>query len=518
MIPNRALGMDDYLAMLRRRRKMVLLMALVATVAGFSASFGFSPTYTSSSAVQVEKPPVLPSGIVKPQNPVYLQVSFRDAGERRDRVIALQQQVLSRSNLQGLVRRLGLAVPGKSVDAVIDRIQSNFSITEADLSAPLGTPVLLYGYSTPGFSLSFTSNNPQEAQKICAELTSSLLTEDIKARERTAADTTDFISRQLDEARNNLDEQDKKLALFKGQHLGQLPENADENLKTLAGLNSQLDASTQAQDRAQQDKAYAESILEKQLVAWKSSQLNMTSDSIERRLADLKTQLAALQTRYTDDHPEVIKLKHDIAGLEASLKEMNASPDQHDGAEDVARKAEPFQILQLRQQIQQDEEAVDKAAREQKRLREMIAAYQGRLTLSPEVEKEYNLLTRDNDTAHKMYEELLKSKSESEIHADMERHRQGEQLRLLSPASFPGAPSFPERWKFAAGGLGGGLVLGICIAGWFELRDKVIRNEADVLAGVELPMLTSIPWAGAVPIQTGWRGRFKTLLGYRSTA
>ncbi len=149
----------------------------------------------------------------------------------------------------------------------------------------------------------------------------------------------------------------------------------------------------------------------------------------------------------------------------------------------------------------------------------MIATSQGQLTLSPEVEKEYNLLIRDNQIAHQIYEGLLTNKSESEIHADMEHHRQaGNQLLLLSPASFPASPSFPERWKFAAFGLAGGLALGICVAGWLELRDKTIRNEADVLAGAELPMLTTIPWAGPVAVEEGWQGRFKALLGYKSTA
>ena len=184
----------------------------------------------------------------------------------------------------------------------------------------------------------------------------------------------------------------------------------------------------------------------------------------------------------------------------------------------VARKAEPLEIVQLRQQVHQDDLAIERADLEQKDLRQTIATYQGRLTLSPEVEKEYNQLTRDSQIAHQMYENLLTIKSESQIHADMERQREGEQMHLLTPASFPVEPSFPVRWKFAAYALGGGLGLGLCLAMWLELRDKAIRNEADVLAGVELPMLTSIPWAGAVAIEQGWAGRFKDLLGYKSTA
>jgi uncharacterized protein involved in exopolysaccharide biosynthesis len=532
MISNRVLLLDDYLAMGRRHFKTILFLALVALVAGFLLSFAFSPKYTSTSQIQVEKPTALPSGIVKPFAPSYLQINFREIGERRERIRVLEQQILSRSHLQTMVERLGLAKKGRTVDAVIDEIQTNFSITEVDLSASFtpqspsasagsstssSTPLVPFSYSTPGFSVSFTTVNPHEAQQICAELTSDLLTENIKSREREVADTTEFLSRQVNEAKSNLDEQENKLALFKGQYLGQLPGDLEENLKILAGLDSQLEASTQALNRAQQDKAYTESVLAQQLAAWKSSQASVTSETIEQRLAALQTQLVAMQTRYTNDHPEVIKMKNDIAALEAMNKKMADSSDSstESHVDEVVGKAEPPEILQLRQQVHQNEGIIERATAEQKQLREMIATYQGRLTRSPKVEEEYNQLTRDNANAHQVYEGLLSSKSESEIHEDMERHQEGEKLRLLNPASFPNSPSFPERWKFAGGGLAGGLTLGICIALWVELRDKAMRNEADVLAGVELPMLTAIPWVGAVSIEDGSPGRLKTLLGTR---
>lgn len=529
MIPNRALGVGDYIAMSRRRWRMVAVVGLVALIGGVLVCLGYRPMYTSTSTLRVEKPPAIPSGIVKaPLTPIFLSISFKDISERRDHVIALQGQVLSRSNLQGIVHRLGLDKNAKNVDALIDDIQAGTSLTEVDLSTSIvpastssssGTtpaaPAIPYVYATPGFSISFTSGNRNEAQRICAELTSSFLTEDIKSRERSAASTTDFLSRQLDEARNNLDEQDKKFALFKAQHFGQLPENLDDNLKALSRLNAQLEASTQALYQAQQDKEFNESVLQKQLAAWKGSQEATTSDSIERQLATLTTQLTGLQTRYTDDHPEVIKTKSDIARLQAKQKEMNASANH---ADEVSRKAETPEILQLRLQVQHDKQLVERSRREQKDLREAIASYKTGLSVSPEVEKEYDQLTRDNQIAHTIYEGLLTSKSEAEIRSDMEQHQQGSELRLLSPASFPVPPSFQQRWQFAGYGLAGGLAFGLAIALGLELSNKTMRDEADVVAGAELPMLTAIPWVGPVAVEEGWRGRFKAFLGHKSTA
>ena len=89
-------------------------------------------------------------------------------------------------------------------------------------------------------------------------------------REQVAQDTTAFLGRQVEDSKRDLDALDSRLADFKKRYIGQLPEDAENNYKILQGLNSQLDANKQALNRAQQDKAYTESLLAEQLAAWKS--------------------------------------------------------------------------------------------------------------------------------------------------------------------------------------------------------------------------------------------------------
>ncbi len=512
MIANRVSKLDDHVA-ISRRLKVILVPALVALLAGFLISFGFSPRYTSNALVLVEKP-TAPAG------------SSQSTGTAsvRDRMITLQQQVLSRSQLQALVNRHSdLASGGKSVDDVIDEMQSAVSVTEAPAfgssAASSSNPATKNGDAT-GFYVSFTANNPRDAQQLCSEITSMLLEENLKNSEQATLGASDFLSRQLDQAKSNLDDTDKKLAAFKSLYAGQLPSDVDNNLKILGGLNSQLDAVTWQLNRAQQDKSYAESVLAQQLAAWKSYRNSQNSESIEQQLAALKTQLITLQTRYTDDHPDVIKLKGDIADLEAKQKEISSSSDQKTADDNANGKAEPPEILQLRQEIDQNESFIAKATREQKQLGQMISAYQTRLTLNPKVEEEYKQLTRDNETAYKIYDSLLLKKSDSEIQTGLEYREQGERMRLLDAATLPGSQSFPVRWKFAAYGLGAGLAFGIAIAIWLELRHRAMPNEEELPARLERPMLTPIPMSSPVPIegQSGFRGRLKALLGQKRTA
>lgn len=482
MIENRELSMDDYLAMLRRRMKVILIPALIAPLAGFLISYAFTPKYTSQSLVLVEEQKV-PEGYVKP-------VVTEDITQR---IATMQQQVLSRNRLQPMIEKLQLK--GKSVDDLIDDIRQNVTVTP--VQPDITSSQRKRGQSdVPGFYVNYTADNPREAQQVCSELTSMMLEENLKAREQVAQGTTDFLARQVDEAKHNIDDLDSKLAVFKRQYMGQLPGDEDQNLKLLMGLNSQLDASTQALNRAQQDRTYTQSLLSQQVAAWKSSQNETNPQSLEQQLTALQSQLISLESRYTEDHPDVIKTKSDIAEVKRKIDEMNKAATGSSDTEDKAGVAEPAEIRQLRLQIHQYDQTIAEASREQKRIKDQIGIYQGRVALSPAIEEQYKQLTRDYDTALKFYNDLLAKRSESEMQTDMERRQQGEQMRLLNPANLPDSPSFPIRWLFAAGGLGGGLALGMGLALWIELRDKAIRDEKDVEAVMDLPTLISVPWLG----------------------
>lgn len=500
---NRELTMDDYLAMVRRRMKVILVPALLAPLTGFLVSYFFHPKFTSQSLVLVEGQKV-PEGIVQP-------VVTADLTER---IATLQQLVLSQSSLRPMLERTGLVKPGENADDVIESIRGNMTVepVETDLSqvgsakkkpGPQSSPV-------PGFTVNYTATDPHEAQQICNELTSLMLEENLKSREDVARGTTDFLSRQVEDTKHNLDDLDSKLAAFKKQYMGQLPGDEDNNLKILMGLNSQLDANTQTLNRAQQDKSYTESLLAQQIAAWKASQSANNPQTLQQQLAQLQTQLIDLQARYTADHPDVIKTQADIAQVKKKLSEINnPSDDPTSTTPNKESGSDPPEIRQLRLQVHQYEDLIAQASRDQKKLQEEIAVYQSRVALSPAIEEQYKQLARDYDNTQKVYQDLLADKSKSDIALKMEQQQEGEQMRLLYPASVPDAPSFPNRLFFAGGGLGAGLALGASLALWLEFRDKSIRTQADAEAALELPMLVSMPWVvESAPAMGNGKGHF----------
>jgi polysaccharide chain length determinant protein (PEP-CTERM system associated) len=501
---NRELTMDDYLAMLRRRMKVILIPALLAPLAGFLVSYFFAAKYTSQSLVLVEGQKV-PEGIVQP-------VVTADLTER---IATLQQQVMSQSRLQPMLERSGLVRPGQNIDDVIDSIRASMTVEPVvtDLSQ-IGSAKKKPGQSSPvpGFYVNYTASSAREAQQICNELTSLLLEENLKSREDVARGTTDFLSKQVDDTKHNLDDLDAKLAAFKKQYMGQLPGDEDNNLKILMGLNSQLDANTQTLSRAQQDKAYTESLLAQQISAWKNSQSASNPQTLQQQLSQLQAQLIDLQARYTADHPDVIKTQADIAEVKKRLDEINnASAKATSSAPDKESASEPGEIRQLRLQVHQYEDLIAQAGRDQKKLQQEISVYQSRVALSPAIEEQYKQLGRDYDNTQKVYQDLLADKSKSDMALKMEQQQQGEQMHLLNPANLPDLPSFPNRLFFAGGGLGAGLALGLGLAFWLEFRDKSIRTQADAEAALELPMLVAVPWVAENVLPNGHeKGHFWT--------
>jgi len=492
---NRELTMDDYLAMVRRRLKVILIPLLAAPLAGFGISYIFSPRYTSQSMVLVEGQKV-PASLVTP----VITADFTQ------RIQTLTTQVLGGSRLRPMIQSLGVAKPGEE-SKLIDEIRSNVTVTPVITSMSAAASAGVSGQKKkpsitdeplPGFNINYTDSDPKRAQKICDGVTSLIVDENLRSRADIASETTKFLGRQVEEAKRSIDDLDAKLAAFKKQYLGQLPGDVDMNLHMLASLNSQLDATTQTLSRAQQDKSYTESLLAQQIAAWKSSQSTTNPQTLQQQLSQLQAQLIQLQARYTDDHPDVIKTKSDIAKVQARLdevnKQMNSAAAQIDS--NANSPDEPAEIRQLRLQIHQYQDVIQQSTADQKKLQAQINVYEARTAMSPSVEEQYRELTRDYDNAQSFYKDLLAKKSEADVATNMENEQQGEQMVILQPASLSDSPSFPTRAILAAGGLGAGLLVGLLIAILLEFSDRSIRTEKDIAAAMDLPMLISVPWLG----------------------
>jgi polysaccharide chain length determinant protein (PEP-CTERM system associated) len=483
----RELTPADYVAMLRRRWVLIVVLALVGGPLAYGVSRFLPNRYKSTTLVLVQQPSIS-SDIVKP-------VDTTDIGQR---LASMKQQILSRTRLEPIIRQFGLYpndINHASMEDLVGRLQKSIDIT------PILPMSETRAQELPGFYVAVTMDDPRSAQGVCTAVTSMFIEENLRLRQRHSEDTTQFLVQQLSDAKSKLDEQDSKLAAFKTRYIGSLPDEEKTNLNLLMGLTSQLDAATQALARAQQDKTFAESMLTQQIGAWQAAQNGRNPETIDQQLVALQTQLASLQARYTDDYPDVIKTKNDIAALKKKNAENEDQKKQSPTDKPSKGTVEPMQISQLRAQLHNYDQVIAEKTREQDQIKQQIRVYQERVQSSPIVEQQFKELTRDHQTALDFYNELLKKRDQSAMATDLEHHQEGEQFRVLDPANLPDHPSFPNRLQFALGGIAGGLALGLGIAFVLEMKDTSLRTERDIEFTLHLPVLAMVPAIERLPVR-----------------
>jgi len=483
MAAHRELTPDDVLAILRRRFWWILVPSIIFPIAAYLFSMTLPYKYTSTTLVLVEQQKV-PESFVKSVVTDPLQT----------RLATMQEQILSRTRLQPIIERFGLYkddVGKVPMEDLVDRVRKAISVAPVR-GADFGV----------GFYISFTADNPRLAQQVCAEITSMFMEENLKIREQHAQGAVDFLANQLDDAQRRLNEQDAKLAEFKKKYMGQLPGQEQNNLALLNTYNSQLEAVTQQLSRGQQDRAFLASAIAQQAEAWKSQQATpqgaLPTTAVTNLQKDIDTaqqNLVELQSRYTDDYPDIIKTKHQIAELQKKLDESKKVTQTASATPtDTKARPEPKELQNLRLQLRFMDDSLREKAQQQARLAALIRDYQAKLQMSPAVEEQFKALTRDHDTSLTAYQSLLAKKNDSEMATDLERRQQGEQFRVMDPPNLPEKPTFPNKPLFAGGGLAIGLAVGIGFAFLFEMRDKSIRTERDVEFYLQLPTLALMPW------------------------
>ncbi|HEY2120393.1 MAG TPA: Wzz/FepE/Etk N-terminal domain-containing protein [Candidatus Acidoferrum sp.] len=477
MVRNGEMSLADIKRVLRRYWWILPITTISLAAIALAAAVVLPKKYTSQTMVLVEQPTV-GADYVKP-------VISEDLNHR---LAAMQEQILSRTRLQPIIEKFGLYPKERNrmhMDELVEKLRTTITIKPME-----PTPGTTRG-QLPGFYVNVTFDNPQLAQQICTEITSMFLAQSAGDRKKQAKVTTDFLSQQLEEAKQSLDEQDEKLAKFKKLNLGSLPEEEQTNLNILTGMNSQLEANTQALSRAQQDKAFNESLLSAQEATWKASQTGQNPETTEQQLTALQDQLTSLESRYTPEHPDVIKLKSQIEQLK---KQQAATPKSMAPASGNSQSlTEPPQIQQLRAKLKQNEMSINDLSRRQTQIADQIRHLQGQVQASPMVEQQFKELMRNYQTAQDFYNDLLKKRQNAGVAGDLEGQEESERFQVYDPPSLPDKPSFPKKTYFAGGGMAGGLVLGLGILYLLAASDKSLYNERDVEIALKLPVLTLVP-------------------------
>jgi polysaccharide chain length determinant protein (PEP-CTERM system associated) len=494
MVRNGEIAVSDVKRIVRRYWWIPTFLTLVTCAIGLAATMVLPKKYTSTTLVLVQ-PPTVPGELIKP---VVTDNLYQ-------RMASMKAQILSRSRLEMIITKFNLYPQERGTAHMEDLVEKLKSTVTVELIQPMaGT----FGNQPPGFNVSVTFGDPHLAQQICQEITSMFMEQNATARVTQSNKTTQFLTEQLEEAKAKLDEQDKQLAQFKAEHPISMPDQEQGNLALLSTMNTQLDAATQAITHAQQDKSLNETLLTQQEANWKATQVGQQNpETQEQELSNLQAQLAALLSKYTPEHPDVIKLQSQIADLKRRMAETPEAKAPAASASAQAALREPPSLQQLRIKIKQDDFAIADLTKRQAQIQGQIHAVQGRLQASPLIEQQLKDLTRNYQTASEIYNELLKKREDSAMATDLEHEQQGENFKVLDAPSLPSSPSFPKPLIFIGGGLGAGLALSLAILYLLAMSDKAMYSERDVEVCLKLPVLASVPTFDVRAAGNGWKGK-----------
>jgi uncharacterized protein involved in exopolysaccharide biosynthesis len=516
--------LTDRVRSLWRRRRLILWVGGVAALLTLLLAFLLPPTYKATATILIEQQEI-------PQELVRSTItSYAD-----QRVQVLSQRVMTTQNMLGVIDRYGLYPDLRKRaprETLLEKIREDVALNMigADVIDPRsGRPTR----ANIAFTVSYSSRSPEMAFKVANELTSLYLNENVESRTKQAQQAAGFLGEESNRLSGEIALLENQLADFKRKYAEQLPELKQFNIASAerAGMDER-DAmnrlSTLDQQRTLLEAQLAQispvspvfsetgtRVLnaEDRLRALRGSLASLTSrygpnhpdvlatrreveglqkqvsadserNDVFRQLEDAQTQLASAKQRYSADHPDVKRLERMVAGIQQSLKD---APKVGSGSVPVANKPDNPVYIQLKGQIDALNTERESVKRQLAGLRGRLTDFERRLTLSPEVERQYAALARDYENARVKYQEVRAKQMEAQVSQNLEVERKGERFTLIDPALPPEQPISPNRPLILILGLVLSLVAAAAAALIADAMDSSVRSASDLrrLLGVD---------------------------------
>ncbi|MBI4791502.1 MAG: chain-length determining protein [Deltaproteobacteria bacterium] len=460
---------NEYLTVLKRRKWSLVLPALIVTLIAAAVALLLPPVYKSVSTILIEEQEI-PANFVMSTVTSYAE----------QRLQTINQRIMSTSRLLEIITRLDLYKDMReksTTEEVIEKMREDISleyISAEVMDRKTGRPAT----ATIAFTLSYEAQEtPATVQKVANILASLFLEENLQVRERQAMEATSFLSDEQKKVKANLDEIEQKIAEFKQEHINELPEALQVNLQSRHNVQSSKEKLSE-QLRALKER---EGALQSELA---NLSPRMEMEDI-KRLEALKLELNSLESRFTEQYPDVIKTRQEIEKLRkkiATVKEVdpNAMPDN------------PAYIT-LSSQLAGVQSEIDSVKRQYNDLQKNEDNLNRWIEATPGVEEIYNALLSERKNRQTKFDDLSQKLMEANVAYGLEKDQKGERFTLIDPARLPELPDKPNRLAILLIGMVLGLGAGVASAAVMEFTDESVRNVEILSRETSFPVLSAIP-------------------------
>lgn len=512
------LNIHDYLA-IGLRRKWFIIIPLVGAILVSMAVYTFLPKIFKATTLILVQPQSVPESYVRPTVTATVM----------DRLNTISQEILSRTRLEKVIQEFNLYPDLRKKRPMEEVVEIMTKAIEVNVAKGIQTQTRgRTDQAQNAFTISFEGEEPRSVMMVTNKLASLFIEENLKVRELQAEGTSKFLGKELSIIEEQLIKKEEDIRKFRQKHMGQLPQQLEANLRILERLQQQLkttnDGIKAADDRSiilqgqieqlkkpEPPPITLEARPETVQIVQERPRERVPEDPIITQWNQLKRDLESAQSRYTENHPDVINLQRKIASIEPKAKELLQKQEalaetqqretrvvQQPRITERApvRTPDSFTERLLVQYTEQYNAALLEAKRlreEDKKLKEQIHHYQVRIEETPKREQELLLLTRDYDLLKTNYQSLMDKKIQSQMAENLERKQQGEQFKILDPARLPEKPIKPDQNKILLIGAFIGLVSGLGLAWFRETLDQSFHTEADLEAHLGVPILAVVP-------------------------
>jgi len=451
------------------KKEKIITIFLVISSLGIYLAWTLPNIYRSSSVILLT-PQQLPAFYV--HSPVTSPID--------QRIRASSEAILGRTRLLQVVEDLNLYPTLGGVDARIAKLRRNIQIEVR---------------RNDTFAISFDHAVPETAKQVADRLGALFVNENLERREQLATGTTTFLNMELDRLRKDLEKEEAEVNLFKAQHRFELPEQLDVNVRSSEQLRNQLQGNMLRISTLQERKAnLAKQLTESQYMVSGAGRPVGTEGQqgvpAWRSVEDRKLQLEDLLTRYSEKHPDVVRLKSEIESMEADAKRQSTSTTKDGATAPLVRN--PVQQMLLKQ-IEDLNVEINTTEAANEIIRKQIATYQARIDNTPMRAIELAKISRGYDITIKKYQELQAKSHESQLSENMEKNQKGEQFQVVDKANLPVAPVAPNRMLIVLIALGAGLGVGFGLVFLQDNLDTSFKRAEELREYLDVPLLATIP-------------------------
>jgi uncharacterized protein involved in exopolysaccharide biosynthesis len=322
--------------------------------------------------------------------------------------------------------------------------------------------------STIALNLSFTYADPDMAQAVTTQLVTMFRDEDKRLRTEQAFNTSSFLTRRVDEIRNQLIALEGKRREIEARYAGALPDQVNLSAQSSSALQaevSRIDSETQG------------IMQQNSMLAARTQDAPAAPDPGREALRLAESRLRDLQARYSDQYPDVVAARAAVEDARAAAATRTSNPANSIIQSEIAASNARVQTL----------------AGRRAELLNQVADIQRTASMAPQASYELNNVQREYDNLKLQYQDIREKQLEAQTAANLQTEDKGERFSLVNAPSRPVEPIRPKRKMLLAMGLAGGLALGLVVVIGKEFLAGPINGENAVARWMGEPPLGVIP-------------------------